>query len=139
LTTWDRLFDKQWDWFDEIVKTYLPPEPESDQPPSPDSPPQPVFDTPEGLEAIMVTAGFTDIQIISETAEFTYPTDEVLWSTLWSHGSRHTLERIETVTGSEGIQRFKADVIKKFQVLKQTDGMHQLFPVLFAIGTRPWA
>jgi hypothetical protein len=84
----------------------------------------------------MNAAGFADIQIISEAAEFVYATEEEYWSTLWSHGARVTLEKIEQATGTDGLQRFKADVFKKVQTIKQPDGIHQLFPVLFALANR---
>jgi hypothetical protein len=96
----------------------------------------PVFDTPEGLEAIIRTAGFADIQIFSEAEEFTYATEEECWSTSWSHGARETLEGIEKATGSEGLGRFKSDVLKTFRSFKRSDGIHLLFPVLFAFATK---
>lgn len=34
------------------------------------------------------------------------------------------------------LQRFKSDVFKKAQTIRQTDGIHQLFPVLFALATK---
>jgi SAM-dependent methyltransferase len=137
VTTWDKLMDEQWNWLDEIIKAYLPSEPETDQTTEPDPLPQPVFDTPEGLEAIMITAGFTDIQIIPETAEFIYATEEEWWSTSWSHGMRGALERIEREKGPTGLQSFKAEAFKKLQAIRQTDGIHQQFPVLFALATKP--
>jgi len=136
VTTWDKALDEQWNWFDEIAKAYLPPEPEANETAESESALEPVFDTPDGLEAIMNAAGFADIQIISEAAEFVYATEEEYWSTLWSHGGRVTLERIEQATGSDGLQRFKSDVVKKAQLIKQTDGIHQLFSVLFALATK---
>jgi hypothetical protein len=124
-------------WFEEIVKAYLSPNPEASQSTQPNAGPQPVFDTPAGLEAILQTAGFADIQVISEAAEFIYATEEEFWSTLWSHGMRGTLERIEQATGPNGLQRFKTDILAKVNALKQPNGFHQLFPVLFALATKP--
>ena len=137
VATWGKAFDEQLAWFDEIVKAHLPPEPEENKPTESDSASQPVFDTPEGLEAIMKNAGFADIQIVSETAEFAYATEEEYWSTLWSHGGRVPLEAIEKANGAEGLQRFKADVFARLQSMKQPDGIHQTFPVIFALATEP--
>ncbi|MBI3166375.1 MAG: methyltransferase domain-containing protein [Chloroflexi bacterium] len=137
VATWDKAFDEHLAWFDEIVKTYLPPEPEESKPAESDSASQPVFDTLEGLEAIMKNAGFADIQIVYEAAEFAYANEEEYWSTLWSHGGRVALEAIEKTTGAEGLQRFKADVFARLRSMKQTDGIHQTFPVLFALATEP--
>jgi ubiquinone/menaquinone biosynthesis C-methylase UbiE len=136
VATWDKAFDEQLARFDEVVKTYLPPEPEESKPAESDSASQPVFDTPEGLEVIMKTAAFADIQIVSEAASFAYANEEY-WSTLWSHGGRVALEAIEKTTGAEGLQRFKADVFARLRSMKQTDGIHQTFPVLFALVTEP--
>lgn len=136
VTTWDKSFDEQQAWFYEIAKTYLPPEPDENEAVESTSASQPVFDTPEGVEAIMNAAGFIEIQIISETSNFVYATEEEYWSTLWSHGGRVTLEKIEQATGADGLERFKMDIFKKVQTIKQPDGIHQLFPVLFALATK---
>lgn len=136
VTTWEKSWDEHWGWFDELVKTYLPPKPEASEPAESDSASQPVFDTPEGLETILNKAGFADIQIVFEAADFVYATEDEYWSTLWSHGARVSLEKIEQSTGTNGLQRFKSDVFKKAQTIRQTDGSHQLFPVLFALATK---
>ncbi len=139
VTTFDESFDAQWTWYDELVDAYLPPQPEVNQPTRSPSPPQPEFDKPEGLEALMTATGFTHIQVTSEAREFVYVDEEEFWSTLWSHGTRTRLEKLEKVRGAEGLLRFKADVFERLQVLKQTDGIHQLFPVLFTLATKPRA
>ncbi len=136
VVTWDKALNEYWR-FDEIVKAYLSPEPEANQETKSNSLPQPVFDTQEGLRAMIDAAGFIDIQVISETAEFIYANKEEFWSTLWSHGMRGTLEKVEQVTGSDGLRRFKADVFKKAEAIKKTDGIHQLFPALFTLATKP--
>jgi O-methyltransferase/aklanonic acid methyltransferase len=139
VSTWDKLWGEQWNWFYEIVEAYLPPEPETNQATESDTVPPPVFDTPEGLKAIINAAGFDNIQIFSEAAEFVYSTDEEFWSTLWSHGRRGTLEEIEQVTGTEGLEKFKSEIFRKMGDIKQTDGLHQLFPVLIGLATKPQA
>lgn len=137
VSTFDKLFDKEWSWFDEIVEIYLPSEPGVTQEPESNSESKPVFDTPEGLRKIMNSAGFDNIQIFSETAEFVYTTEEEFWSTLWSHGARGTLEKIEQKTGTDGLQKFKLDVFKKVSDIKQTNGLHQLVPVHIGLATKP--
>ena len=135
VATWAKAFDEQWVWFEEIAKTYLPPEPEQGEANTPDA--QPDFGTPAGLQTIMETAGFVNIQVVSEASVFVYADEEEFWSTLWSHGARVTLEAVEKATGVEGLQRFKADVFTRLQSTKQTDGIHQTFPVLFALAVEP--
>ena len=137
ISTWDKLFDERWSWFDEIVKDHLPPESESTQPEESNSTPQPVFDTQEGLESILASAGFENIQIFSEEKEFVYSTNEEYWLTLWSHGARGLLERMEQAKGKEGLEKFKSDVFRKVDVLKKDDGLHQMFSVLIGLANKP--
>ncbi len=136
VSTFDELFYKEWRWFSEIVETYLPSVPQENQDTETNKEAHPVFDTPEGVNAILKSAGFNEIQIFSETAEFVYATEEEFWSTLWSHGVRGTLERIEQETGSDGLQMFKLDVFKRISAIKQADGLHQLFPVHIGLATK---
>ena len=136
VTTWEKSWDEHWGWFDELVKAHLTPEPEASEPAESDSASQPVFDTPEGVEAILSKAGFAHIQTVFEATDFVYATEDEYWSTLWSHGARVSLEKIEQSKGADGLERFKSDVFKKAQSIKQRDGIHQLFPVLFALATK---
>ena len=139
VTTWDRSFDEQWKWFDELVEAHLPPEAETKQALESQSPPSPELDRLEGLQGVMRAAGFTDVHVVSEAAEFVYVSEEVLWSSLWSHGMREELEAVEEATGSEGLERFKAAVFERIRTIKRTDGIHQLFPVLFTLAIKPQA
>jgi len=139
VSTFDKLFDEEWGWFYEIVEKYLPSEPGAEQASESNPESQPVFDTPEGLQAIMNKAGFENPQVFSESVDFVYGTEEEFWSTLWSHGLRRTLETIEQVKGPDGLQRFKSDVFKKVNTIKQADGLHQLFPVHVCKATKPAA
>ena len=133
----DKRYFEEWDWFYEIVETYLPAEQEETQETNSNTEHQPVFDTPEGLKTILNTAGFEDVHIFSEAAEFVYKTEEEFWSTLWSHGGRAILERIEQEAGADGLQKFKLEVFKKMSAIKQADGLHQLIPVHVGLATKP--
>lgn len=137
VSTWERAWGGQWDWFYAIADAYLPPQPETDQAAESDTPSPRVFSTPGGLKAILDAAGFEDTQVFSETAEFVYSTEEEFWSSLWSHSRRETLEEIERVTGTEGLERFRLEVFKKLGDLKQADGFHQLCPALIGLATKP--
>jgi len=137
ISTWDKSFDEQWSWFDEIVRDHLPPESEATQHEESNPTPQPVFDTPEGLEAMLASAGFENIQIFSEAKEFVYSTNEEYWLTLWSHGMRGLVERIEQANGKEGLEKFKSDVFRKADVLKKDDGLHRMFSALIGLANKP--
>lgn len=137
VSTWDKSMDEQWTWFDETVKTHLPPEPEANPPEEPKSMSQPVFDTAEGLKSILETAGFENVQIFSEAKDFVYATNEEYWSTLWAHGTRGLLERIELANGKEGLEKFRSDVLSRADTLKKDDGLHQVFAAFVGLATKP--
>lgn len=136
VTTWAKS-DERWKWFDEIVDRYLPPE--NEPPPITDAAAvlQPVFDTPEGLQSILDKAGFANIQILPESADFVYTSAEEYWATLWSHGVRGTLEEITRVKGQAGLEMFKSDIFKKVAEIRQVDGLHAFLPVLVGLATKP--
>jgi len=137
VTTWSGTRDEQWKWFEELIETYLPSESETEQISDPQSTSKPIFNTPEGLEAILASAGFVNIRIVSESTEFIYADEEEWWSTLWSHGMRADLEAIEEKTGQDGLKRFQKDAFERMQIIKQPDGIHQLFSVLFGLAFKP--
>jgi ubiquinone/menaquinone biosynthesis C-methylase UbiE len=137
VTTWDSSFDEEWSWFDELVEAHLPPEAETEQKAESRSPPPPVLDRTEGLEKVMTAAGFTDTRVVLETAEFVYPDEELCWSSLWSHGMREELERVEEASGPDGLATFKAAVLGRLRTVRQADGIHQSFPALFTLARKP--
>lgn len=102
-------------------------------PPATGRPEAPRFDTPARLEAALQQTGFTGIQIHSEDADFLYDQDEEWWASLWSHGIRNRLERLEAPV----LAQVKRDMLHKVRVLKQSDGIHTVFRALYAVGTKP--
>jgi len=90
----------------------------------------PSFDTPPKLETALQQAGFERIQIHMEEYDYVYPTDEEWWLSLWSHGVRSRFEQLET----SALETFKADMLRKVQVMKQPDGIHTLWHALFALA-----
>jgi O-methyltransferase/aklanonic acid methyltransferase len=136
LTTCERSFEEQWKWVHELVRAHLPPEAETGQTPEPRSVPSPEVDTPEGLERVMHAAGFADVRVAAESAEFVYPSAGVWWSSLWSHGMRERLEAVEQASGPDGLESFRAAVFERLRTIEQADGLHQRFPVLFTLATK---
>jgi ubiquinone/menaquinone biosynthesis C-methylase UbiE len=116
-------------WCRRELTASLPPQ----APPAAGSPEAPRFDTPERLEVALRQAGFADIHISIEEADFVYTQDEDWWLSLWSHGIRRRLEPLEAPI----LARVKADMLRKVHVLKQTDGIHTLFRACCAVGTKP--
>lgn len=135
VSTWGELFDKEWEWFENLVKKYLPPPPQeaSDtQPPTGSD-----FSKPEGMEKIFQEAGFTAIQVISETADFSYATGEEWWETLWSHGARAPLERIEKAGGPEALAQFKAECLEQADIHLKPRAFQQTFHALYTLAVKP--
>lgn len=131
--------DERWKWLGELFDKYLPPAPEDETTTEDDEEEltEPDFRSHEGMEAIMKGAGFTNIQITGEESNFVYGSEEEWWSTVWSHGMRARLERIESTSGSNALEQFKADAFKKLQTNKQSDGFHHTWSVLFTLATKP--
>jgi ubiquinone/menaquinone biosynthesis C-methylase UbiE len=116
-------------WCRRELTASLPPQ----APPAAGSPEAPRFDTPARLDVALQQAGFVDIHISMEEADFVYQQDEEWWLSLWSHGIRQRLERLEAPV----LAQVKADMLHKVRVLKQADGIHTLFRVFCAVGTKP--
>jgi ubiquinone/menaquinone biosynthesis C-methylase UbiE len=130
LTTWGGE-DERWQWFNDLLKAYMPPQ---EQPPQNDSaPPKPALNQQAGLETVLQQAGFTDIQIVAEATTLAYPTEETWWATLWSHGVRGYLEQIEPAAR----EQLKAEAFAHLQTIKQADGFPYRFSVLYSFGAKP--
>jgi ubiquinone/menaquinone biosynthesis C-methylase UbiE len=128
--------DERWNWLGELFDKYLPQVPEDETTTEEEKPPGPDFRSHEGMEAVMNAAGFTNIQIVGEEPDFVYGNEEEWWSTVWSHGMRARLERIESTAGSDALQQFMADAFKKLQTNKQSDGFHHMWSVLFTLAKK---
>ena len=135
VSTWGDQFDQDWEWFNKLVEKYLPPPPKDDQPPEPSDGPD--FESPEGMEKIIKAAGFSDIQVITEIADFIYATKEEWWESLWSHGGRGRLERIEKTGGPEALEKFKSESLEQMAARKGSKDIRQSFQVLYTVAVKP--
>ncbi len=111
-------------WIREELRASLPPQ----APPPNRGMADPSFDTSPKLETALQQAGFGNIEISMEEHDYVYSTDEEWWLSLWSHGIRSRFEQLE----APDLERLKADMVRKVQVMKQTDGIHTVFRALFA-------
>ena len=119
--------DSRWDAFDEVIMSYkdkLRPVPQSDGL---------SFDKPDEILAKLTKAGFNEIEITSENREFYYANADEWWVTLWSHGMRALLERLDEGT----LEEFRRDCYKMVQRLAGEKGIPQLFSVLITKASRP--
>jgi ubiquinone/menaquinone biosynthesis C-methylase UbiE len=132
VSLWDRSMDNEWAWFYQEVQAHLPSDPTAK--PVPSRPPSGELDTLAGLERVLAAAGFRDVRVTLEVHDFVYAQDEEWWNALSMHWTRMALERIEQVTGAEGLAIFKRDIFQRLQSMRQADGIHQVFPALLAVA-----
>jgi len=131
VSTWEPL-DERGKWYRNLLESYLP---EKKQEPDLQSKRDPIFNTPEGLKAILASAGFAAIEILSEAKEFTYADESEFWAVVWSHGGRRNLEAIERKFGKEGLQNFQAEASRHLKTAQQTGGVTESFSALFGFAT----
>ena len=118
------------DWLFDALRSHTPPE-EAQTNDEDEEQNGPALDTPKGMEETLSQAGFGNIRVMEEETDLVY-TEEEWWSTMWTLGIRGTLEQMEPAT----LESLKADIFQRLQAFKQPDGVHILFRVLFASGTR---
>jgi ubiquinone/menaquinone biosynthesis C-methylase UbiE len=116
-------------WLRRELRASVPPE----AGPAPSGPEAPSFDTSAKLATALQQAGFERLEISIEDHEFVYATDEEWWLSLWSHGIRSRLEQL----APPDLEQVRGDMLRKVHVLKQSDGIHTLFRVLFALADKP--
>jgi ubiquinone/menaquinone biosynthesis C-methylase UbiE len=137
VSTWGPV-DQRAKWFRDLVESYLASdEPDKKQGSDPQSKREPTFNTPDGLKSILTSAGFTGIEILSESKEFTYTDENEFWVALWSHGARRNLEAIEKKLGRDGLQRFHAEASQHLKTIQPTGGITESFSALFGFAHRP--
>jgi SAM-dependent methyltransferase len=136
LSTWLDPFGPELQWLEPLQRTVLPPPPAA---PAGKDAEVPVFDTPEGLTALLTRAGFTTLTVHVETARFVYPDEETWWAWLWSHGIRDWLETVEREQGAAALQRFKDAAFAQLRAGRQPDGFPQTSSALLARATRATA
>ncbi len=92
---------------------------------------------PVQMEEMLSRAGFADIQVFAEKAEFFIANKEDYWAFLYSAVYRGQLETIERMVGPDALNRLKDDVFKRLKETKQPQGLY--FPVhaLLTTATKP--
>ena len=135
VSTWGDQFDKQWEWYSQLIEKYISPKPQENR--SSTSSGEPVFTKPAGMEKIIKTARFREVQVFAEVADFTYATKEEWWESLWSHGGRASLERIENASGAEALRQLKAECLEQMALRMGSNGFQRSFQVLYTIAIKP--
>lgn len=114
--------DDRWKWLDELADGARP---QYDKE-------RPQFDKPEGMRALLGEAGFANVEVSQEEAEFFYADEEEWWATQWSHGARLLLERLPP----EALERARPIAHQKLQEMKQPEGIPMLFRALYSVAGR---
>lgn len=84
------------------------------------------------LPSYLTRAGFVDVQVELERAEFVYASAEQWWDAKWTHGTRYSLEHM----APEVLAQFKAEVFARLQEILQPDGIHEGWSLQFIIGIK---
>lgn len=135
LTTFKEFFIGEWEWFADLLEAYAPLEDENGDMHEEDESETLDYQTSQGLEHILSSAGFTDIRMLSETKTFYYRDEDEWWAFLWSIWMRNFLEGLEKRAGAEILKEFKQEAYRNLERLKTDEGIPQEFPVLITIAT----
>jgi ubiquinone/menaquinone biosynthesis C-methylase UbiE len=126
--------DEKWQWYNDLLTEYHKKYHQFPLGPPRKPPAHPHTRDPAELKAMLAQAGFVDNRVTSEEAEFIYKDEDEWWGAKWTHGDRYPLERMEP----EILDKFKSEVFTKIQLLKQPDGFHELWRILYVLGTKPY-
>jgi ubiquinone/menaquinone biosynthesis C-methylase UbiE len=122
VSTWGRQ-DESWRWYRDLRQAYQAVAKLNSH----------SFDRPGDLADRFSRAGFAGIQIIPTELDVIYATEEEWWTMQWSVSGRAGLERLEPGQ----LERLKADVFERMQVLRQADGFHDRLLAHCTIAVRP--
>jgi len=91
------------------------------------------FDNAEEIVETLTKVGFKKIEIFSEDKEFYYADSDEWWASMWSHGMRALLERMDEQT----LKDFKKACFDFTQTIAGEKGIPQLIRVLITRASRP--
>lgn len=119
--------DKRWVWLGELMQKYKE---KLDSRPSVSIKD---LETKEEIEETMARAGFEQIEIVVEEKEFFYADENEFWDTMWSHGFRYQLERMDEAT----LQAFQHDLFGHLEAMKEEQGIPWKIQALITVASRP--
>jgi ubiquinone/menaquinone biosynthesis C-methylase UbiE len=135
LSTWDKR-DADWQWFDDLIGAYLR---GSETTRTGRGRRSDLTDSPAKMRDLLRRAGFDAVDVVEETEDIVYAGEDQWWASLWTHGRRRHLERIEETLGSAGLARFEAESREQLRRrgLLGDDGVRQTLSVLYSTARRP--
>lgn len=93
------------------------------------------YEKAEGYEIIFHTAGFRDIEISTEIAEFVSTDEEEWWREMQHIGWDSFFEKIR-IEDADKPQKLKEVIFQELQPHKQSDGIHFTKTVFFVSGVK---
>ncbi|MFW9818755.1 MAG: class I SAM-dependent methyltransferase [Candidatus Thorarchaeota archaeon] len=117
-------------WFDDLFEKYLPKNLENNE--MKEELKEPDFNSKNGMQKILVRAGFRDVYNIIDENEFICENVDELWKGLWSQFTRQALESFS----QDNLQKFKEELTKEFQRNRSEDGLHWNFKALYTFGRK---
>lgn len=94
---------------------------------------EPGLNSPVRLKEALLEVGFDAVRTLLVDGDFVFSDGEEWWSTMWSHGLRGKIENLD----APELARVKAEMLQKVKALQQSDGVHNHYRCLFALGTKP--
>jgi hypothetical protein len=92
------------------------------------------LDKRSDLQTALNRAGFAEVQVITEEADYWVCSDEeTWWATQWSISARAGLERLQPAA----LDKLKAEAFDNLRALKQPDGFYYRLQAHFALAARP--
>lgn len=125
---WGRNVDTRWDGFRNVVKSYR-----GQLKPTPEAKNVPRLREPADIEAVLLKAGFTDIQTVVEEKEFYFKDVDEWWAFEWSHGNRFLWESMEPPI----LERCRGELFEVVGQMKQEAGIPIMFQVLLTRAEKP--
>ena len=132
ISAWEEQADL--DWMEETLVRYLP-SILSDREFMEDRPIGYSKESAAGYDTLLRNAGFKQIDILHEKAEFVSASEEAWWEQMSNLGWHRYLAKMEN-GGAERLQRIKEALFKDLQRYKRADGIHFTKSVLFATGIK---
>lgn len=81
------------------------------------------------LPLYLAHAGFIDIQVLQEQADFVYANAQEWWNSRWTHGPRYALEHMTP----EILAQFKAEVFAKLAREARANGLHETLRIQYIL------
>jgi hypothetical protein len=87
---------------------------------------------PGRLTGLLAAAEFVDIVEIEEPSDFAYSSAEAWWSSLWTHGSRRPLERLD----AEALERLRVEATQRASELAGPGGLPERLSMIYVLARR---